>query len=1747
MVQDTRIEKVAILGAKTIHVGYNIRDHICDEIVTNKASSTYVIITDSNIVSRGHLEAYKKSMLASIASKRPESRLLTYVVSPGESNKSRATKAAIEDYLLLQGCTRDTFIIAMGGGVIGDMIGYVAATFMRGVRFVQVPTTLLSMVDSSIGGKTAIDTPLGKNFIGAFWQPDYVFADVSFLETLPEREFINGMAEVIKTAAIWDETEFTRLEKYTKQFLEVIRDRKPDGSVDLTSILDHIFKLVLGSIKVKAEVVSLDEREGGLRNLLNFGHSIGHAYEAILTPQALHGECVSIGAVKEAELSRYLGILSPVAVSRLTKCLAGYGLPVSLEDKLFKSRTNGKVCPVDILLKKMSVDKKNDGSKKKVVLLKKIGECFEPKASFVNDEDLRVVLTDEIIVSPFTNPPKELEVTPPGSKSISNRALVLAALGKGECKIKNLLHSDDTEHMLSAVSSLKGAQISWEDNGDTVVVNGNGGQLIACEEEIYLGNAGTASRFLSSVAALVGVNGNITSVVLTGNKRMQERPNGPLVDALRANGSEIEYLNKEGSLPVRVQCGRGLKGGRIELAATISSQYVSSILMCAPYAQEPVTLALVGGKPISQLYVDMTIRMMSAFGINVTKSETEEYTYHIPQGHYINPSEYVIESDASSATYPLAFAAMTGTKCTVPNIGSASLQGDARFAVDVLRPMGCTVTQTATSTTVQGPPKGELKPLPLVDMEPMTDAFLTATVVAAIANDPNQYTTIVGIANQRVKECNRIEAMRVQLAKFGVIATELDDGIVIHGINYKDLKSPKTPGIHCYDDHRVAMSFSLLTGLCQEPVVIQERRCTGKTWPGWWDVLHTQFNTALDGHEEESISSKASSSVVPKPNGDKSIVLIGMRAAGKTTMANIISSSTGFKYVDLDDIFEKELGEGIREFIQDKGWEEFRKREFEFAKKSLVEFGTGHVIATGGGIVETPEARELLKDYMKEGIVLHLHRNIKETIYFLSEKDTSRPAYKEEIEAVWQRRESLYQECSNYYFYSPNCSTTKEFNTLKKSMVQFVSEITGEQSCEIPDKQSFFVCLTYPDLSEVTDKIEEITTGCDAVELRVDLLKSYDLDFVSEQVGLLRNHTSLPIIFTIRTKGQGGQFPDNEVDKIQALSELAFKLGIAYLDLELSLPGALLDTLASKRKFTKILGSHHDFSGEYKWDNAEWENKYQLALNLDVDVIKFIGSALEFNDNFKLEEFRANHTEKPLIAINMRELGQFSRVFNKILTPVTHPSLPNASAPGQLSVKQINEASTLIGNNPSKKFYVVGEPIKHSRSPIMHQTAYKELGLPHTFELFETSDAKKVHDELLTDKSFGGCAITIPLKVDMMQYCSELSNSAKIIGAINTLTPIISQGKFRGDNTDWLGITNALMRNGSPSKIQGNGLVIGGGGTSRAAVYALHEMGCSKIYMLNRTASKLQTIKEHFPESYNIEILESLESIQAIESITLAVSTVPGNNEISEEYLTKIKAVLGKGTESKFLIEAAYKPLITTIMKLANEEFGWTVVPGREMLINQGVFQFNIFTGFYPPFKTIFDAVVIYNDTRTIFMPVVDTWDIEELQRYNGEIYMKPASSWSVSKLYKFYQSLEKISNERQLDNRKYTVNINQFDKIPISKLIECANSSFGFNNWFSSISDGTGCIIKYEKFEYDDERGYHYNLEYEIDVKVTLKDGTTIIRSGKGTSSSLPSKNQAFSKAKKEAITDGLKNCLYAMIQLLLDYEEKIKSGYYD
>ncbi|RKF60649.1 Pentafunctional AROM polypeptide [Golovinomyces cichoracearum] len=1573
MAESTGPTCINILGNDDIIVDSGIwPNFVAKDLISNFPTSTYVLITDTNLSSL-YVPVFQETLQRHFIGLKTPARILTYDIPPGEGSKGRVTKAEIEDWMLAKECTRDTVVIALGGGVIGDMIGYVAATFMRGVRFVQVPTTLLAMVDSSIGGKTAIDTPMGKNLIGAFWQPKKIYIDVRFLETLPVREFINGMAEIIKTAAIWDESEFCALEQNADLIMSTIRkDSSSKMTERLSPIREILKRIVIGSARTKAEVVSKDERESGLRNLLNFGHSIGHAYEAILTPQLLHGEAVALGMIKEAELARHLGVLSPCAVARLSKCITSYGLPTTIYDRRIQKLIARKYCDVDVLLQKMAVDKKNDGKKKKIVLLSAIGRTHELKASIVEDRIIRIVLSDGVEVSGSVPKGLKTEVIPPGSKSISNRALVIAALGNGTCRIKNLLHSDDTEFMLAGIAKLRGASYYWEDAGEVLVIQGKEGDLDSCPSELYIGNAGTASRFLTTVLALCKPSES-SSTVITGNDRMKTRPIGPLVESLRLNGVDIKYLEKENSLPLRVPAMGGFNGGEIELAATISSQYVSSILMCAPYAKNPVTLRLIGGKPISQPYIDMTIAMMKSFGIDVVRSTKEDHTYYIPQGIYKNPSEYEIESDASSATYPLALAAISGSTCTVPTMGSNSLQGDACFAIEVLRPMGCEVIQTESSTTVTGPQNGDLLAINEIDMESMTDAFLTASALAAVAKGT---TKIRGIANQRVKECNRIFAMKDQLEGFGVTCRELEDGIEIDGCQASSLTSP-SDGVNCFDDHRIAMSFSVLSTAVSQPVLITERECVGKTWPGWWDTLSQSFQITLNG---KKIISKSH-----KHNNDThlsypSVLIIGMRGAGKTTLGRSAALSLNRPFIDLDDQLEEIFGCNISEYVKNKGWESFRDAELSLLRQLIVEKKKDHIISCGGGIIEIPQARELLSCYCKNGgLVVFLYRELNEIIETLK-NDSSRPKYDKDFMEIYLRRRNWYLESSNFEYQNIGVKSGEKRIVLD-NFSRFISFTCGQDKDTHFEKikqksHSFFVSLTFPDISTAKSLLPRALVGADALELRVDLLQDPSLGeqqhripsmgFLRNQIAQLRSLTNLPIIFTIRTISQGGKFPDNAYEEAFELYKLAIRTGSEYIDLEITFPDHILHAISEMKGSSKIIASHHDIKGQLSWKNGAWIQFYNKALQFG-DIVKLVGIASHIDDNFDLAKFRSTiaqaHVEIPLIAINMGTHGQLSRILNKYMTPVSHPILPTKAAPGQLSAAQIRQSLFLLGEIQPKSFFLFGKPISASRSPALHNMLFQNTGLPHNYSLMETDNVDHVK-EVIRCPSFGGASVTIPFKIEIIPLLDQITESARIIGAVNTIIPILTQDTgeicLLGDNTDWLGMTRLLAKNlsfgtASATTTTTSGLIIGAGGTARAAIYALHSLGHSPIYIVSRTAEKISAMIKTLPTHYNLVPLISKSAIDEQQIFSensqcvVAIGTIPADKPIPENMQDILTSFFRSSSQyqqnqERILIEMAYKPSFTPLMQMARD-VGWHTVPGLQVLGAQGLYQFERWTG----------------------------------------------------------------------------------------------------------------------------------------------------------------------------------------------------------
>ncbi len=405
-------------------------------------------------------------------------------------------------------------------------------------------------------------------------------------------------------------------------------------------------------------------------------------------------------------------------------------------------------------------------------------------------------------------------ITAPSSKSYTNRSLIIAALAQGINKIINPLFSDDTRHMINALSNF-GVIVKKE--GETLIVEGTNGRIKAPQNEIFLGNSGTAMRFLTTFAALAPGR-----TILNGDERMMERPIQDLLDSLKELGVKAYSKYDTGCPPVVIE-GETIAGGRTSLKGDKSSQYFTSIMLCAPYAERDIEVDVIG-ELTSKPYIDMTIDMMKKFGVGVEKDGYKRFT--IMKGQRYHNREYRIEGDASNASYFFAAAAVTGGRVMVTNLNPCSAQGDIHF-VDVLEKMGCKVIRGNDYIEVIG---GELKGI-TIDMNSMPDMVQTLAIISLFAEGK---TEITNIPNLRIKETDRIKALSAELAKVGGIVDESEDGISIipsslHGTEIKT-----------YNDHRMAMSFSII-GLKVPGIKIRNPECVTKSFPDFFERLRDLY------------------------------------------------------------------------------------------------------------------------------------------------------------------------------------------------------------------------------------------------------------------------------------------------------------------------------------------------------------------------------------------------------------------------------------------------------------------------------------------------------------------------------------------------------------------------------------------------------------------------------------------------------------------------------------------------------------------------------------------------------------------------------------------------------------------------------------------------------------------------------------------------------------------------------------------
>ncbi|MEW6253623.1 MAG: 3-phosphoshikimate 1-carboxyvinyltransferase [Planctomycetota bacterium] len=406
-------------------------------------------------------------------------------------------------------------------------------------------------------------------------------------------------------------------------------------------------------------------------------------------------------------------------------------------------------------------------------------------------------------------------VRPPGSKSLTNRCLACAALADGRSVLRGASFADDTFAMVRGLAQL-GVRTETLTPRAELHVFGARGNLTGDEVTINVGGAGTAMRFLAALACLGHGRRR-----LDGSARMRARPIGQLVGALQQLGARIGYEAGEGYPPLTV-VGGGLTGGEVAFADPPSSQFLSAVLMVAPYAAHDVLIRIDGEVP-SRPYVDMTVDVMRSMGVEAVEHAGR---FVVPAYQRYQGGEFAVEPDASAATYFWAAAAVTGGRVRVAGLTRQSRQGDVRFA-DVLGRMGCVVSEDERGLTVAAPADGPLQGV-TVDLNDMPDTVQTLAVVALFAAGP---TEIHNVANLRVKETDRLAALSTELTRLGARVEERPDGLTIHPPNRI---SPAA--IATYDDHRMAMSFAV-AGLAAEGIVIRDAGCVRKSYPGFFEAL----------------------------------------------------------------------------------------------------------------------------------------------------------------------------------------------------------------------------------------------------------------------------------------------------------------------------------------------------------------------------------------------------------------------------------------------------------------------------------------------------------------------------------------------------------------------------------------------------------------------------------------------------------------------------------------------------------------------------------------------------------------------------------------------------------------------------------------------------------------------------------------------------------------------------------------------
>ncbi len=752
---------------------------------------TVLVITDTNVA-----PLYLNIAISSIETCGLACE--SYVIPAGEDSKSFDTYGKIIDYSSQIPLTRTDGIVALGGGMVGDIAGFVAATYMRGINFYQVPTTLLAAVDSSVGGKSAINTSAGKNLVGAFHKAKFALQDASLLGSESDYVRLDGYAEIIKTACI------SRNDKLFKKL--------ESGRYDIQEIIDEC-------VAVKTYYVENDENDSGIRHLLNYGHTLAHALEKLSSYEIGHGHAVAKGIAFTASLSYDLGWCGVDCRDRIHALLRSFGYDLSIG-----------FSPRDVA-EAMASDKKRSGDGIKFITSSAIGQA---DIKLIPLAQLGKILATYNEICPNSSAVShrgaplfapQLVVSAPPSKSYLHREIIVAMLS-GQ---KFVLDAGEaSEDIIATYEATK--TISKYINSTTFGSHDYNASSVSEKLSLDCKESGSTLRFLLPIVAALGIE---TEFKLAG--RLRERPMQQLISQLENHGANID-IGESGNITISTSDSH-ITPGAFNFANPESSQYISGLLFALPLLNGDSAIH-VHNNLESSAYVVMTLAVLDKYGIKVNYMRNDrEWIFNIPGNQKYSHSAHAPdpEGDWSNAAFLLALGALGKSPIRVRSLPLSSIQGDMKI-LDLLEDFGVTVNRYTNimdmnAGTVDVFPCKKLIAIPSIDASGCPDLVPIIALIASLANG----TTIIKNAERlRYKESDRIASTCGVLRRLGANITETKDGLIIEGT---DRLHGSYEG-NAYGDHRIIMMLAVSSLISDGIIIIHDSAAVAKSYPNFFKVLN---------------------------------------------------------------------------------------------------------------------------------------------------------------------------------------------------------------------------------------------------------------------------------------------------------------------------------------------------------------------------------------------------------------------------------------------------------------------------------------------------------------------------------------------------------------------------------------------------------------------------------------------------------------------------------------------------------------------------------------------------------------------------------------------------------------------------------------------------------------------------------------------------------------------------------------------